>query len=146
MATPEAGSPPLTRGPRFPTIESAHTDGITPAHAGTTSTRDDNPVPSTDHPRSRGDHEQEGNDELLNYGSPPLTRGPPGNTTLIFSSVRITPAHAGTTDCDIVMFPMLRDHPRSRGDHVHPPLLGNTTLGSPPLTRGPLYFRQCTNS
>ena len=57
-ATPlyQRGSPPLTRGPRIDIIEIIGTQGITPAHAGTTRRTGTPNHPSWDHPRSRGDH------------------------------------------------------------------------------------------
>ena len=51
-----SGSPPLTRGPRGGGHLGIHIDGITPAHAGTTSSSVAEDDDVRDHPRSRGDH------------------------------------------------------------------------------------------
>ena len=111
------GSPPLTRGPLGNIRINIPIPRITPAHAGTTCSRGCLPSRNWDHPRSRWDHGVAPNYELLNGGSPPLTRGPPNDHLRHKRGCRITPAHAGTTDPMTARREHLRDHPRSRGDH-----------------------------
>ena len=111
--------------------------GITPAHAGTTPLLQQIQIHIGDHPRSRGDHATL-SDILSSYtGSPPLTRGPRAPRQGCNAPSRITPAHAGTTASPNVMYAVMRDHPRSRGDHSRLLPWNSFVPGSPPLTRGP---------
>ena len=57
---------------------------------------------------------------------------------------RITPAHAGTTKADITALGVGGDHPRSRGDNAFAAFTAVISMGSPPLTRGQLFFRAPT--
>ena len=90
-----------------------------------------------DHPRSRGDYRMPSLRERWNAGSPPLTRGlrlalgkdsrinritpaHAGTTNCRCCNCRccrITPAHAGTTIYDPNKEHQFTDHPRSRGDY-----------------------------
>ena len=70
-----------------------------------------------DHPRSRGDYGCVMLCRPTQSGSPPLTRGLRINMYHIALMLRITPAHAGTTNYDTVVGIVNRDHPRSRGDY-----------------------------
>ena len=69
------GSPPLTRGQPAFELEPHANDGITPAHAGTTTKTTNRLATVRDHPRSRGDNLVIGDVDLTVKGSPPLTRG-----------------------------------------------------------------------
>ena len=51
-------------------------------------------------------------------------------------AVGITPAHAGTSNYDIMPNPPVGDHPRTRGDKLATGLRISDVLGSPPHTRG----------
>ena len=51
---------------------------------------------------------------------------------------RITPARAGTTMSTKVITGKVRDHPRSRGNHLKRNALQRQRAGSPPLAREPL--------
>ena len=109
--------------------------GITPAHAGKTTTLWLVVRFFQDHPRSRGkDHSMPSG--LDTYGgSPPLTRERHDGGELIWLRFRITPAHAGKTCFNGFLPSLVGDHPRSRGkDTVHFALV-LSALGSPPLTR-----------
>ena len=75
----------------------------------------------------------------MKWGSPPLTREPQSGGEIVLSHIRITPAHAGTTYNLTLYSPMTRDHPRSRGNHSTVESSSCVILGSPPLTREPLY-------
>ena len=131
------GSPPLTRGPLGLNSTLIGKDGITPAHAGTTSRGEGDSVRGQDHPRSRGDHFAEALEALPAGGLPPLTRGPQFAVGKNPASVGITPAHAGTTSRRAPRYRSPQDHPRSRGDHQFIPFRFSKHRGSPPLTRGP---------
>ena len=136
-----SGSPPLTRGPRKRGAGPWSCHRITPAHAGTTCRHIPTLPLLPDHPRSRGDHQGGYHDILLFGGSPPLTRGPRAVQLRVRRSLRITPAHAGTTCESYLVVGIDRDHPRSRGDHAFVLAKIASRAGSPPLTRGPLYSR-----
>ena len=95
-----------------------HSPGITPAHAGTTVFRDHSPNDYWDHPRSRGDYDDEDGEKTVTSGSPPLTRGLPSPRLPARLPSGITPAHAGTTAGILTCRVKLQDHPRSRGDYT----------------------------
>ena len=71
--------------------------GITPAHAGTTSLLAILQSFFWDHPRSRGYYITQTISGALKVGSPPLTRVLLVEGEIDALSIRITPAHAGTT-------------------------------------------------
>ncbi len=52
-------------------------------------------------------------------GSPPLTRGIPGNIKTLGGATRFTPAHAGNTESVPAMFLQAQVHPRSRGEYAY---------------------------
>ena len=131
------GSPPLTRGPQHRLQGTRQGIGITPAYAGTTTIQLPCKHSSWDHPRLRGDHYFGGGGGGMGPGSPPLTRGPPGDRELFGILRGITPAYAGTTDAGPVPLERYQDHPRLRGDHEDERDLNHLPPGSPPLTRGP---------
>ncbi len=132
------GSPPLTRGPQGSSVQRVDQDGITPAYAGTTSKFSPVSSHSRDHPRLRGDHASIQSHTGHPSGSPPLTRGPRASVEDLQRGLRITPAYAGTTSTRASECSLSRDHPRLRGDHIPGGPDDGTSLGSPPLTRGPL--------
>ena len=132
------GSPPHTRGPLHIGHAPAVGPRITPAHAGTTPVALSFAQRNEDHPRTRGDHARVSSYAMPIAGSPPHTRGPRVSVPFHAVTLRITPAHAGTTLTLKPFTTMPRDHPRTRGDH-HSMQIGFTPLhGSPPHTRGPL--------
>ena len=89
-----------------------------------------------DHPRSRGEHVIPKATASFNHGSSPLTRGAPKGLEVAVSAPGIIPAHAGSTASTSWGWSTARDHPRSRGEHVHLSPSGSSALGSSPLTRG----------
>ena len=113
-----AGSSPLTRGARGIETEIPSTEGIIPAHAGSTNGESHIPRPSRDHPRSRGEHGSVSELCINVVGSSPLMRGAPKNYLIADSYAGIIPAHAGSTIRTISAHGPGRDHPRSRGEHV----------------------------
>ncbi len=134
---PHGGSPPHLRGPRLLASCSFASSRITPAPAGTTYLKTQGHLICKDHPRTCGDHRQARSGSYASSGSPPHLRGPRKPQHHHGDRRRITPAPAGTTRRDDPCRPVLRDHPRTCGDHngkgrVAPPL-----WGSPPHLRGP---------
>ncbi len=95
------GSPPLTRGARRTTARPTRPARITPAHAGSTMTSLRRIQPSSDHPRSRGEHSTPAFFRSFSMGSPPLTRGARGRFRGQRGRGGITPAHAGSTEDDL---------------------------------------------
>ena len=89
-----------------------------------------------DHPRSRGENIYFIYLYITRKGSPPLTRGKLLMIYWIVDFIRITPAHAGKTNCHILLTFSLQDHPRSRGENTRWKLTDRQSVGSPPLTRG----------
>ncbi len=130
------GSPPLTRGALPDRGQHLVVVGITPAHAGSTRPSSMTPGMSRDHPRSRGEHVVPVLLVAGAVGSPPLTRGALSSQVSTPRTIRITPAHAGSTLPAVPGAFSSRDHPRSRGEHSSPPRDLQLTGGSPPLTRG----------
>ena len=109
---------------------------LIPTRAGNTTRASPSLVPSSAHPRSRGEHQLLDLCRSRNYGSSPLARG---TLIALIGSVlvlRLIPARAGNTPG---LSPPRRQwsaHPRSRGEHV---LLKSGSVfdsGSSPLARG----------
>jgi len=73
---------------------------------------------------------------LSSWGSPPLTRGAPGDGEPLPADGGLTPAHAGSTPQEVTPWPVSRAHPRSRGEHKAVQSFASGRPGSPPLTRG----------
>ena len=90
------GSPPHTRGQALYVGFSPAAGGITPAHAGTSDSRQWNHSVPKDHPRTRGDKVINLGSGQQIQGSPPHTRGQADREKLPVDVRRITPAHAGT--------------------------------------------------
>ena len=131
-------SSPLARGTRSPAAPLHRNARLIPARAGNTTRASPSLVPSSAHPRSRGEHQLLDLCRSRNYGSSPLARG---TLIALIGSVlvlRLIPARAGNTPG---LSPPRRQwsaHPRSRGEHV---LLKSGSVfdsGSSPLARGTL--------
>ena len=110
--------------------------GITPAHAGKSSSLFRNWRCTRDHPRSRGEKWVLLVRPDLGQGSPPLTRGKDRGGNGFDGFVGITPAHAGKSPSAWTTAGFWRDHPRSRGEKVFHGASSFRRGGSPPLTRG----------
>ena len=108
---------------------------ITPAHAGTTTTITNNYSDCEDHPRSRGNYVLRIVTLIRAIGSPPLTRELHNGIVGKTYTVRITPAHAGTTVKLLYTKFLMEDHPRSRGNYFFLTISIKSDQGSPPLTR-----------
>ena len=110
--------------------------GIIPARAGFTISAACAPLADTDHPRSRGVYDPNGNTDTFIYGSSPLARGLRPLPSRVISVTRIIPARAGFTDGSGQLYLRTRDHPRSRGVYPPSPWDGSLRCGSSPLARG----------
>ena len=130
------GSSPLTRGARRPLRRAAWADGLIPAHAGSTGKRPSRRTGSRAHPRSRGEHNLNNQEETMEQGSSPLTRGAPGSGRAGELAVGLIPAHAGSTPPFGVALLASWAHPRSRGEHALSRAVRDGIQGSSPLTRG----------
>ena len=133
---PPAGSSPLTRGARPGRWEIGTRYRIIPAHAGSTVTLPHPAVTDWDHPRSRGEHQTIGAPSSALCGSSPLTRGARNAGRPRWPTVRIIPAHAGSTSSASTGAGRYPDHPRSRGEHRSNLSPSRLQYGSSPLTRG----------
>ena len=135
---PRAGSSPLTRG----TLLLRGADGLIPrfipAHAGNTCSRACSTASAPVHPRSRGEHSLLSDVRQWYAGSSPLTRGTHHPRLHRRSQLRFIPAHAGNTFSRMAGGGITPVHPRSRGEHENPMLIGISITGSSPLTRGTL--------
>ena len=111
------GSPPPARG-ALSVGEARHRIvGITPACAGSTPSWACGIARSADHPRLRGEHMGELDDLGVCCGSPPPARGARAPYAVPPSTVRITPACAGSTRHWSAAALNGGDHPRLRGEH-----------------------------
>ena len=134
------GSLPLTRGilrAPFPAFADV---GITPACAGNTTEKPLMYWSLWDHPRLCGEYSAILSRSPWIVGSPPLTRGIPDRIFFPYAQRRITPAYAGNTFCMCAALFWYMNHPRLRGEYLHPTLHPNGAMGSPPLTRGILCY------
>ena len=115
--SPVTGSSPLTRGALEQNAVVVGTEGLIPAHAGSTGGGHFCVSRPGAHPRSRGEHFINASVIDLCLGSSPLTRGAPCQLYPTNSQRGLIPAHAGST----VLGPRLGfrwwAHPRSRGEH-----------------------------
>ena len=115
-----AGSPPHTRGKDSLAQMAKTKGGITPAHAGKSTTADicDN----------------------HGLGSPPHTRGKGRLFWSLCQSQRITPAHAGKRVFPCSIDRANWDHPRTRGEKPGRVQRLCGIAGSPPHTRGKAFL------
>ena len=110
--------------------------GITPAHAGKTSTKCFTTSACRDHPRACGENSFQLCKHLQQPGSPPRMRGKQAVKLRDVRHAGITPAHAGKT-CSVT--PLRcgeRDHPRACGENFQRAESEKARLGSPPRMRG----------
>ena len=93
----DEGSPPRMRGkPRRP-ARAGRSRGITPAHAGKTTTAPAHMTAPRDHPRACGENEKSMRATGKVKGSPPRMRGKLRPHPCCRRTPGITPAHAGKT-------------------------------------------------
>ena len=130
------GSSPLTRGKPGVCPSRATSSGLIPAHAGKTYAISGLLPVVRAHPRSRGENRMIAGAGVLVLGSSPLTRGKPHLGAYLEVRLRLIPAHAGKTYAIVGLSPVMRAHPRSRGENFAAPVSTSRHLGSSPLTRG----------
>ena len=109
--------------------------GITPAHAGKTSTAPLFSMDSWDHPHSCGKDRRRSRSSEFHTGSPPLVRERLLHVLKEKKTKWITPARAGKTAMARACLGVAEDHPRSCGKDL---ILGVRSVcsgGSPPLVR-----------
>ena len=112
------GSPPHMRG-KQPISCLAHAwHRITPAHAGKTELLKSQPIADADHPRTCGENTVRGKSLYFPCGSPPHMRGKPTISQMESGKQRITPAHAGKTQCVPCQIMSTPDHPRTCGENA----------------------------
>ena len=133
---PHPGSSPHTRGARSHTAAGQVNGRIIPAYAGSTPTRRPAATSSRDHPRIRGEHDDDVDGAVVAFGSSPHTRGARRRRHGQAQAIRIIPAYAGSTGSKPTRPHRMRDHPRIRGEHLPAQQTGRVGLGSSPHTRG----------
>ena len=133
-----SGSSPLTRGARGQGWPRRDTEGLIPAHAGSTRRRRWRLPVRWAHPRSRGEHGVVNVEVNGGGGSSPLTRGAQRLAELSNVGVGLIPAHAGSTYIGYLPVFYVWAHPRSRGEHTAASRARTADAGSSPLTRGAL--------
>ena len=110
--------------------------GLIPAHAGKTIADHVGIVEAKAHPRSRGENSRASRASRCSRGSSPLTRGKRQHDHERPRRRRLIPAHAGKTLIGASGSPIMRAHPRSRGENFDVVSLYLIGVGSSPLTRG----------
>ena len=110
--------------------------GITPADAGKTGYNLRYALQHGDHPRGCGENTALFDMPICELGSPPRMRGKRCQKGQGICWLRITPADAGKTAIIIIVYPLIRDHPRGCGENVILALIQLAKKGSPPRMRG----------
>ncbi|ERH20060.1 hypothetical protein HMPREF0043_00189 [Actinobaculum sp. oral taxon 183 str. F0552] len=132
------GSSPHTRGARHVLGRARVRLRIIPAYAGSTPRPGAGQSPAADHPRIRGEHDEDAKEQIRRAGSSPHTRGARFYYLPEIFTCRIIPAYAGSTTGDTMGRCSERDHPRIRGEHNAHRVVFSTGAGSSPHTRGAL--------
>ena len=117
MKAPSGSSPP-TRGALTARAAQVARDRIIPAYAGSTGDSDVLVWADSDHPRLRGEHEEEMFLTREEAGSSPPTRGARIRDVPVHLLDRIIPAYAGSTREYFLHRNRSADHPRLRGEHL----------------------------
>ena len=135
-----SGSSPRMRGTRRFRKASTPNNGIIPAYAGNTNSKQIKPPQYKDHPRVCGEHSASCMVRWLPRGSSPRMRGTRLATRPKTRSDGIIPAYAGNTlrwrhgSC------RCRDHPRVCGEHLTSCVMVVSSMGSSPRMRGTRGF------
>ena len=132
----EAGSPPRMRGKRARVQLRPLGQGITPAHAGKTSSRTPRTSRPRDHPRACGENRCSSPCRHPAWGSPPRMRGKLAGDYGARGRGGITPAHAGKTWRNTLGLRGAQDHPRACGENASKMNFFAAEMGSPPRMRG----------
>ena len=130
------GSSPLSRGIQPPADQHHPENRIIPALAGNTHAFQLPYLPTTDHPRSRGEYGTPNEHTEPVDGSSPLSRGIRRAVSPNADGGGIIPALAGNTLTGTPAAALTRDHPRSRGEYRSDAFTVNVKYGSSPLSRG----------
>ena len=139
-----SGSPPHMRGKRLLHFKSSSAYRITPAHAGKTPVPVSAPLLPADHPRTCGENLSQLKKPGQGSGSPPHMRGKLLCLLHRQHRPRITPAHAGKTQCHRMLQFQQPDHPRTCGENFCLFICRHATPGSPPHMRGKLEGQNLT--
>ena len=134
----DCGSSPHTRGARHKQRLRVRRARIIPAYAGSTHPHGRMRPVGGDHPRIRGEHKDEEKTATIEGGSSPHTRGALVESLLSVDDNGIIPAYAGSTTGRTGWRPLVRDHPRIRGEHRGERTVDSSSRGSSPHTRGAL--------
>jgi len=132
----QKGSSPRARGAQPAGFGDTDRPGIIPACAGSTMPTSQVFGLIRDHPRVRGEHFVQDDEELAFLGSSPRARGAPIPGTSDPAPTGIIPACAGSTYPRHQRSRTHRDHPRVRGEHSRLMGLVRWLLGSSPRARG----------
>ena len=132
----QKGSPPRVRGKVSIRRASSASFRITPACAGKSPAGRRFPAARWDHPRVCGEKQIFPMTTASPEGSPPRVRGKATDLMQESTEEGITPACAGKRPLSIVVFAILRDHPRVCGEKGRTTQRRTTPLGSPPRVRG----------
>ena len=128
---------PRSRGENFSSARvTTLRGGLIPAHAGKTERGQVRGRQAQAHPRSRGENSSTSGEEPTATGSSPLTRGKLLGVHRYGVLFGLIPAHAGKTSNEVIGSPVLRAHPRSRGENSVSGPPACEARGSSPLTRG----------
>ena len=119
--------------------------GITPAHAGKSSTLKCHLPISRDHPRTCGEKFNCKRNNKDKQGSPPHMRGKVHSLVNLCLLSRITPAHAGKRSQIRLYRKVMKDHPRTCGEKLTFPSICLILVGSPPHMRGKGKFAEKFN-
>ena len=130
------GSPPQVRGKRDVSPLREDHNGITPAGAGKTMSREGGQGSDQDHPRRCGENRLGKVFYRLHSGSPPQVRGKLSVSCSCSLKPRITPAGAGKTLHNDGMDGRRQDHPRRCGENSLIYAKPSIYSGSPPQVRG----------
>ena len=114
---------------------------LIPARAGNTLHPAVTPCVSSAHPRSRGEHSRQQQEEAGHFGSSPLARGTRTDRPERIPALRLIPARAGNTLPKDSVKSLRAAHPRSRGEHPAAGTHAIPSVGSSPLARGTPHTR-----
>ena len=129
-------SPPRVRGARRSRRRGRRTGRLTPACAGSTSTRPGCGTSTTTHPRVCGEHDSQVPASFARDDSPPRVRGARAITQQNVRIARLTPACAGSTARCAVVAQAVTTHPRVCGEHEETDMIIEAIVDSPPRVRG----------
>ena len=135
---PREGPPPRMRG-RLERQPCTPVRGrTTPAHAGKTTPTRGCGRGCSDHPRACGEDVVFPGLGDVCLGPPPRMRGRPRRQTQSIRSLGTTPAHAGKTSLSLMLWGIVRDHPRACGEDNDMQAVRAAATGPPPRMRGRL--------